>query len=134
MSYSNKKLIRHTLPLFDFGGGSAEIMSFKVPKDEHGNNQKAKLVDIGVMATEVFETLTTEGSVQVGTAANNDAYGKLNITTATADEACFNVDNDADAILSSSIDAGTLIEVNLTNGTGSGVTGQGIPYIDLYTW
>jgi len=136
MSYSNKQLIRINFPSFDFGDTGSETMSFKIPKDEHGNDQKARLVDIGLMVTETFVTTTLEGAIEVGTAGDNDAYGKLNITDSTADEACFNVDNDTDAILDEDIPSGTLVEMNFTCGTtGAGtLAGKGIPYVDIYVW
>jgi len=136
MSYSNKHLVRINFPLFDFGGAANEVMSFKIPKDEHGNNQKARLVDVGVMVTEIINADTTEPAVLVGTAGDNDAYAQLNITDATADEACFNVDNDANAILNEDIPSGTLVEMNFKFGaeTAGSLTGQGIPYVDMYVW
>ena len=136
MSYSNKKLIRHMLPLFDFGGASAEIMSLKVPFNEHGVAQKARLVDVAVMVTEVINA-DVAPTFQVGTAADNDANALLTIDDRTADEACFNTDNDTDAILDEVIDSGTLVELNFTPGSGTAggaVTGQGIPYLDMYVW
>lgn len=135
MGYSDKQLVRMTLPLFDFGGGAAETYSFRLPVSDSGVAMQGQLVGIGVMVTEVFATDTTTGSVAVGTAADADAYGILNVPDASADNDCIDATDDTDAIISESIAASTLIRVTLTNGTDAGaVTGQGIPYVDFYVW
>lgn len=135
MSYSNKHFIRHDFPLFDFGAGADEVMSFRVPKDEHGNDQQARIVNIGVAVTEVFATVSGDATMEVGTSGNTDAFGLLTIPDASADEDVIDVSDDTDAILDADIPAGTLVEVNFKHGTESGgVTGQGIPLIDMYVW
>lgn len=134
-NYANKKFMRMTLPLFDFGGGAAETFSFRLPVQDDGSPSVGQLVGIGVMVTEVFATDTTTGSVAVGTAADADAYGILNVPDGAADNDCIDKTDDTDAIVSASIAASTLVRVTLTNGTdASAVTGQGIPYIDIYYW
>jgi hypothetical protein len=121
--YDDYQIMTVTLPLFDFGGGAAETMSFRIP-DEYD----AELIKIGVMITEVFATDLTTGSVQLGTAADADAYAKLVIPDGTADNDCYDETDDTDAIISANISANSLVRVTLTNGTdGTAVTGQGIP-------
>jgi len=120
-TYDNPIHERVDLGLFDFGGGAAEVMSIKGPA-----GMKGKLTHIGVSVTEVFAVDTATGKVRVGTAADNDAYGELNIADGTADEAYFSEADDTDAIISADIPADQLIEINLVNGTdGTAVTGQG---------
>jgi hypothetical protein len=121
--YDRVKLWNVTLPEFDFGGGAAETMSFRVPA-----SYKAKLIKIGIMVTETFATDTTTGSVELGTASDSDAYAKLNIPNATADNDFFDETDDTDAIISPNIAANQLVRVTLTNGTDStAVGGKGIP-------
>lgn len=135
MGYSDKQLVRVNLPLFDFGGAAVETMSFRLPNDEHGNAMQGRVVGVGVMVTEVFAADTTPGTVELGTAADADAYAKLSIPDGTADNDCFDVTDDTDAIITEAIASGTLLKVTLTNGTdASAVTGQGIPYFDIYCW
>ena len=127
MPYDKVKLVEISLPLFDFGGGAAETYSFRLP-----TGMSAKLVKIGVGVTEVFATDTTLGSVEIGTAADADAYAKLEIPDTSADNDFIDETDDTDAIISKDIDADTLIKVTLTNGTDSGsVTGQGIPKLSF---
>lgn len=135
MSYDDKKLVRMTFPSHDFGAG-AEVMSFYLPPNEDGGQTQGRVVNVGVMAiTEAFANDTGGGGVQVGTATDNDAYAKLNIPDATADEACVDINTDADVILSEDIPAGTLVEINCTQSTdASTAAGIGIPFIDIYVW
>ena len=135
MSYSNKQLVRITLPSHDFGAG-ADIYSMYLPPREDGSQSKGKLVNVGIMAhTETFANDTGGGTVQVGTAADNDAYGLLNIPDAVADEACVDINTDSDVVISGAIPAGTLVEVNLTQCTDSGTAaGMAVPFIDVYVW
>ena len=95
---------------------------------------KGRLIDIAVGVSEVFETVTTVAHVQVGTSADADAYGKLNIPQASADNTVVNKLDDTDAIIEPDIPAGTAVHVTLTEGTGASLTGKGYPtiYIDWF--
>ena len=95
---------------------------------------KGRLIDIAVGTSEVFETVTTLAHVQVGTAADLDAYGKLNIPTGAADNTVVNKLDDTDAIIEPDIPAGTAVHITLTEGTGAALTGKGYPtvYIDWF--
>ncbi len=129
-TYDEVKNIAITLPLFDFGGGAAETYSFRLP-----TGYKARLVKIGVAITETFAVDSSEGSVQLGTAADANAYAQLNIADAAADNDFFDETDDTNAIIAEDIAADVLLRVTLTNGTdGTGVTGQGIPimHFELY--
>lgn len=122
--YDSYNTMTICLPSFDFGGGAAETMSFRIPDE-----MSAELIKIGVMVTETFATDTTTGSVQLGTAADADAYAKLVIPDGTADNDCFDETDDTDAIISANISANSLVRVTLTNGTDStAVAGQGVPF------
>ena len=133
--YSNKQLIRMTLPSHDFGAG-AEIYSFYLPPREDGKQSQGQVANVGIMAiTEAFANDSGGGTVQVGTATDNDAYAKLNIPDATADEACIDINTDTDVVIADDIAAGTLVEVNCTQSTDTGTAaGIGMPFIDLYIW
>lgn len=88
-----------------------------------------KLREIGVCLSEATVFATTLGFVEVGTAADADAYGKLQIPTASAINTTVNTADDTDAVIASSIPADTCILVTLTEGTGAGLTGIGNPYV-----
>lgn len=123
-AYDSYNTMTICLPEFDFGGGAAETMSFRVPAA-----MTAELIKIGVMVTETFADDTTTASVQLGTAADADAYAKLAIPDGTADNDCFDETDDTDAIISANIAASALVRVTLTNGTDSGtVAGKGVPF------
>jgi len=89
-----------------------------------------RLVEIGVTTTEAFLDDTLEAAVELGIIGDLDAHAKLNITDATAINVVFNSGDDTDAILDADIPADTALQLTLTEGTdGSGVTGQGQPYV-----
>jgi len=68
--------------------------------------------------------------VQVGIIGDLDEHAKLNITDGTAINTVFNSGDDTDAIIEADIAADACLQVTLTEGTdGSGVTGQGQPYV-----
>ena len=124
MAYDQTYIVEHDFDVFDFGGGAVELLSFRGPPGMIGT-----VLNIGVAVTEVFLTGTANGSVQIGTAGDADAYGKLNIASGAADVDFYDVSDDTDAIsaaVSSFIPADQLIRVTLTNGTDAeAVTGQG---------
>jgi len=125
MSYSNPKTCVYNFPNMDFGAAAgATTHSLGGP-----SGMKGRLVEVGVAATEVFVTATTLAHVQVGTSADLDAYAKLNIPTASADNTVINSGDDTDAIIDADIPADTCVHVTLTEGTGASLTGQGYPYV-----
>lgn len=126
MAYDNSQIIDHTVyGNFDFGGGAAEVLSFRGPP-----GKKGKLLNIGVSVVEAFANDATVASVAVGTAADADAYGLLNIADGVADLDYYDKSDDTDAVIAANIPADQLVQVTLTNGTdGTAVTGQGIPHV-----
>lgn len=116
----------YNFPNMDFGA-SAGATVHTIPGPA---GKKGRLIDIAVGVTEVFETVTTVAHVQVGTSADADAYGKLNIPTGAADNTVVNKADDTDAIIAADIPADTAVHVTLTEGTGAGLTGQG--YVSVY--
>jgi len=132
MSYSNPTSGTHMDPagIADFGDGAATTFYISGPAGKQG-----KLRSISVSTTEAFLCDLTEANVAVGTAADADAYGLLNITDGTAVNTVFNETNDTDAIIAADIAADTQVLVTITNGTdGTGVTGKGqvTVYIDWF--
>ena len=128
MSYENLMCVSHYGPVaVDFGtGGSADAISFRGPK-----GMKGILLDIGVAnITEAFAGDTTDGQVTIGSDADPDAYGLLNVgagaTSAVGDT--YNTSNDTDAILDQEIPADTQIEMTCVVGTGGTPAGIGTPY------
>jgi hypothetical protein len=135
MSYSEKRLCRTTFPNFDFGGTSgAQEISFRLPNDEHGLPMQGQVVKIGVMITEATVWTTNKGTFELGTAADPDAFCKLEIPTSSAAKDCIDETDDTDAIIAKNIPANTLVEATFTEGTGAGLAGQGIPFVDILCW
>jgi hypothetical protein len=129
-TYDKPLAVAYNFPNMDFGASSgATVHTIAGPA-----GMKGRLLDIAVGVTEVFETVTTLAHVQVGTSADADAYGKLNIPQASADNTVVNSTDDPDAILVADIPAETAVHVTLTEGTGASLTGQGYPtvYIGWY--
>lgn len=130
MAYDKVKTLQVSLPTFDFGGGAAETMSWRCPTEYN-----ARIIKIGVMITEVFACDTTNGTFELGTAADSDAYALLSIPDGSSDNDCFDETDDTDAIISANIAAGALVRITLTNGTdSSAVTGQGVPFFIVELW
>ena len=135
MGYSDKQLFRVALPNYDFGADANEKYSFRLPKRDNGDPMQGQLVKIGCMITEAFAATTTPASIELGTAADADAFAKLNIPDLAADVDCYDETDDTDAIIADDIPAGTLLEVNLTQATDdTSDTGQGIPFFDFWVW
>ena len=125
MSYSNPQTCMYNFPNMDFGAAAGTtVHSIAGPA-----GKKGRITDVGVATTEVFVTATTLAHVQVGTSADADAYAKLNIPTASADNTVVNSADDTDAIIDADIPADTCVHVTLTEGTGASLTGQGYPYV-----
>ncbi len=124
MSYDNPRRWVYSFGEHDFGAGS-ESLSLKGP-----SGKKGVLREIQVNATETFTDDTTSGNVQVGTAADPDAYGLLDLgTTADTNTASYAAGDDADAVISESIPADTQVEVTFTAPTGGTPAGKGFVQI-----
>lgn len=123
MAYDQIKHLTVTLPEWDFGGSVDEILSFRLP-----TGWSARLIKIGVAVTEAFATTSTLAMVQLGTAASNTAYAKLQIADAATDEDFQDETDDTDAIIEPAIAANTLLEVNLFHGKEDAAqAGKGLP-------
>jgi hypothetical protein len=133
--YGDKQLFRMVFPEYDFGADADEVMSFRLPVRDDGTAMQGQLVNIGVMVTETFACTTTAASVSIGTAADADAYAKLNIADTTADLDFFDKSDDTDAIIADDIAAATLVQVTFTQGTDdSADAGKGYLVLDFYVW
>lgn len=129
--YDKYRIWTVTLPSYDYGdGATVDVTSCEFPP-----GYKGRLIDIGIMAQETFACDGTPASIAVGTAADDDAYGKLNIADGTADTDYFNSANDTDCIISEFIPAGTQIEITPAVGVDSGTeAGIGIGIITFEIW
>lgn len=135
MSYSNPKRTIFTFPLFDFGGGADAYHTIKGPK-----GKKGRLYDAGVCGpAEAFAAGTLLPQISVGTVADRDAYmeefslGALALATpkslrSTYDEGSEKTSFDA-VMVNPVLPADTPVAFHLIAGTGSGLTGQAIPFI-----
>ena len=120
--YDDRKIYCVNLGNHDFS--SAETMNFRLPPGYQG-----KLIDIGVMTTQVFACDATAAIVELGTSADPNAYASLTIPDATADNDCFDTTDDTDAIIADDIAAGAVLRVTITAGTdGSSESGEGHPF------
>ena len=80
----------------------------------------------------LMTTYATEANISIGTTADPNYYGQLNITDGTALTNCFNVQDDTNAIIIEALPADTQIEVTVTEGTDSGTAaGKGYGYVSV---
>ena len=128
MSYSDPREYTYQDSLVtDFGAGTGVTWSFKGP-----SGKKGSLKNIGVHTTEAFECDQVAGAVNVGTGADPDYYGKLNIAEATAISMCFNAQDDTDAIIVEALPADTQIQVTYTQCVDAGTAaGKGNAYVEV---
>lgn len=125
MSYADPDRRQYSFGPIDFGAGG-EVVSITGPKGKAGT-----LKAIHVMATETFTTTTTAGRVDIGTAADTDAYASFNLG-ALADTDSASTDDgttDTDAVISADIPADTQVEVTCVAPTGG--TPAGIGYVSI---
>lgn len=130
--YDNPDTCCYNFASMDFGAASG-VTEHRIagPRGKTG-----KVREVGVILSEIAAWTTTDGLVNVGTAADIDAYALLSITTATAINTVFSSADDTDAIIkdSNGIDTVTIpadgaVLVTLTEGTGGSLTGIGNPYV-----
>ena len=119
MGYANpQQRITYTYAGIDFGAGD-KAASFQGPKGMSG-----KLKDIVLPnATEVFNSVTTEAQIKIGTASNDDAYALANLGDLAATDTFVATQDDTDAIIESNIPADTQVEVAFIAPTGGTPTG-----------
>ena len=128
MSYSNPiPLIYMDGTAADFGG-SPTAWSFKGPSGKQG-----MLKDIGIHVTETFEGNQVTGKVLVGTSADPNYYGQLEIADGTAAGDVFNNQDDTNCVLVEALPADTQIEVTFVTVDDSGTdAGKGQVYFETF--
>ena len=128
MSYSDpREYLYQDALVTDFGAGTGTAWSFKGPA-----GKKGMLKNIGVHATETFECDQTAAAVKIGTSADDDYYGKLNIAEATAATDTFNIQDDSDCVIIEALPADTQIEVTYVQSVDAGTAaGKGNAYVEV---
>jgi len=134
MSYSDPKpLVYLDATETDFAAGTGTPWSFKGPKGKQGI-----LRNIGVYVKETFEDDLVTGKVLVGTTADPNAYGQLEIADGTLATDTFNNVDDTDCLFLNSagqnntLAADTQIEVTFVQATDSGTAaGNGRAYVEV---
>ena len=128
MSYSNPvDVVYQDAAATDFGAGTGTTWSFKGPAGKQGS-----LKNIGVHATETFECDQTAAAIKIGTASDDDYYGKWNIAEATAATDTFNIQDDSDCIIIEALPADTQIEVTYVQSVDAGTAaGKGNAYVEV---
>ena len=128
MSYSQANMMQYLDATdTDFGAGTGTAWSFKGPKGKQG-----QLRNIGVHVKETFACDATTGKVLVGTAADPNAYGQLEIADGTANTDTFNNVDNTDCVISQSLPEDTQIEVTFVQCVDSGTAaGKGRAYVEV---
>lgn len=130
MGYSTPMRGHCHIESHDFGADTDTSYYFSGPAGYAG-----KLRSISVSTKEAFACTTTPARVYVGTAADPDAYGLLNIADETAINVVYNSEDDTDAIIDDDIPADTQVIIKLTQSVDNAAdTGQGSVdvFIDWY--
>ena len=112
----------------DLGAGTGTSWSFKGPKGKQG-----MLKNIGIHVTETFADDQTTGKVLVGTTADPNYYGQLEIADGTANTDTFNNQDDTNCVIIEALPADTQIEVSFIQCVDSG-TAAGIGYVYFETF
>ena len=128
MSYSMPiPLVYTNSTVVDFGD-SPTAWSFKGPSGKQG-----MLKNIGIHVTEVFSGDQVTGKVLVGTTADPNYYGQLEIADGTAATDTYNDQDDSDCVIIEALAADTQIEVTFTAVNDAGTdTGQGFVYFETF--
>lgn len=133
MSYSNPNRARYEFGNFDFGGGANETFTVNGPKGKAG-----RLVDYGVYGPiEAFAAGTNTPQMSIGTAADADAFGDeldfgaLALDTPASLRSLYYPSDAgfASHMVNDQIPADTKVQVTCLAGTGSGLTGQAVPFV-----
>ena len=129
MSYSNPiPLIYTNSTAGDFGAGTPTPWSFKGPAGKQG-----MLKDIGLHITEAFNGDQVTGKVLVGTTADPNYYGQLEVTNDTAATETWNNQDDTDCVIIEALPADTQIEVTYVGTTDTGTeTGIAFNYVETF--
>ena len=129
MSYSNPiPLIYTNSTAGDFGAGTPTPWSFKGPEGKQG-----MLKDIGLHITEAFNGDQVTGKVLVGTTADPNYYGQLEVTDGTAATETWNNQDATNAVLVQTLPADTQIEVTYIGVSDTGTTtGIAFSYFETF--
>jgi len=127
MSYNNPNRQVYILPSLDWGNNVTEGFGIVGPKGKSG-----RLIDYGMQG--VTETFTATITVQVGTAADPNAYGDVfDVNGAAADEGMtvLSTYNEQDAgfaalMVNQNLPADTPVLVTVTGAVAAGI---GSPYV-----
>ena len=128
MSYSDPReyLYQDALKT-DFGAGTGVAWSFKGPSGKQGS-----LKNIGLHVTETFAGDQTTGKVLIGTSADPNYYGQLEITDAEAATEVFNNQDDTNCVIIEALASDTQIEVTYVQCVDSGTAaGKGNAYVEV---
>jgi|TARA_Y100001951_G_C11149595_1_gene188374 hypothetical protein len=128
MSYSNPRTTVYLDPVEqDLGAGTGTAWSFKGPSGKQGS-----LKNIGVYVTETFAGDQTTGKVLVGTTADPNYHGQLEIADGSAATDVINDQDDSNAVLVEALAADTQIEVTFVQCVDSGTAaGKIYPYVNV---
>ena len=128
MSYSMPiPLVYTNSTVVDFGD-SPTAWSFKGPSSKQG-----MLKNIGIHVTEVFSGDQVTGKVLVGTTADPNYYGQLEVTDGTAATETWNNQDDTNAVIVEALPADTQIEVTYVGTTDTGTNaGKAFNYIETF--
>lgn len=118
-TYDNPFYVTYSVGEHDFGAGG-ESLSIKGP-----SGKKGRLKFICLSATEAFTADTTSAKVQIGTAADVDAYAQLDCATTADTDSIEASDEDTGTITDPDIPADTQVEVTLVAPTGGTPAGKG---------
>ena len=117
MAYDQPVTITYSFGVHDFGAGG-DSLSVKGPAGKTG-----RLVDIIASAVETFNAVTTEGRIEIGTAADTDAYASMGLGT-LADTNSQAASESAGDIIDDGIPADTQVEVTFVAPVGGTPAGQ----------
>tara|TARA_R110002012_G_scaffold108854_5_gene251843 strand:- start:5157 stop:5552 length:396 start_codon:yes stop_codon:yes gene_type:complete len=128
MSYSNPRAYLYQDKVTtDFGAGTGTAWSFKGP-----SGKKGMLKNIGLHVTETFAGDQVTGKVLIGTSADPNYYGQLEVADETALTDTFNNQNDSNAVLIEALPADTQIEVTYVQCVDTGTAaGKGNAYVEV---
>lgn len=119
MGYANpQQRITYNYSGIDFGAGD-KAASFQGPAGLAGKLREVILPNV----TEVFNSVTTEGQIKIGTASNDDAYALVNLGDLAATDTFVTSQDDTDGIILDTIPADTQVEVVFVAPTGGTPTG-----------
>ena len=117
MAYDTPQTVSYNFGEIDFAD-AAEILSIEPPTGAG----KGFIMDVHVASSETFNAVTTEAFLQLGTAADPDAYVNMGLDTLadTVGRSCIDAD-----YITRSLPASTPVEVTVVANTGGTPAGKG---------